>query len=85
MSSGVVRGGQRKGEQEAETVYSGCGHGGLILVMLLESTAFIFGKIVNATHVSCQSQKLIATNNFSCRNQFALQVCYIRSIGGSIN
>ena len=46
VSSGVAWGGQRRGEREMKTVYSGDGHGGVVLALLLGSWTF-FDEIVN--------------------------------------
>ena len=62
VRSGVTRGGQRREEQEAETVCVGGGHSGVVFVLLLESGAFVFNNIVN--RMFCRSQKLIATTIF---------------------
>ena len=59
VSSGVTRGGQRRGEREAETVCGGGGHGGVVLVLLLGSWAFVFDEIMNGIHFLCRSRTLV--------------------------
>ena len=54
---GVAQDGQRRGEREAETVCGGGGHGGVVLVLLLGSWAFVFDEIMNGIQffVGCEN------------------------------
>ena len=80
MSSGVAQRGQRRGERDAETVCGGGGHGGVVLVLLLGSWAFVFDEIMSGIGFLSVAKIIGRDNDFSCRNQYVLQVCYNSSI-----